>query len=150
MSAEAAAPTPAQDPAAADKPGRLARVLDVVRKLIDYGKELAAAVLQRTERIDFAARACNFGTNDIRLIIARITQDGVVVIKAQQYRSQDQNRTDALERLNALVNTVAVPPRVRRATNITSGDWIDVLTNAVPPVTLTLEHQAEFYRIVGP
>ena len=51
----------------------------------------------------------------------RITQDGVVVIKAQQYRSQDQNRTDALERLNALVNSVAVPPRVRRATKPTYG-----------------------------
>ncbi|KQO19145.1 alternative ribosome rescue aminoacyl-tRNA hydrolase ArfB [Acidovorax sp. Leaf78] len=52
---------------------------------------------------------------------SRITQDGVVVIKAQQYRSQDQNRADALQRLNALVNTVAVPPRVRRATRPTYG-----------------------------
>ena len=52
---------------------------------------------------------------------SRITQEGVVVIKAQQYRSQDQNRTDALARLNALVNSVAVPPRVRRATKPTYG-----------------------------
>jgi ribosome-associated protein len=52
---------------------------------------------------------------------SRITQEGVVVIKAQQYRSQDQNRTDALERLNVLVNSVAVPPRVRRATKPTYG-----------------------------
>jgi hypothetical protein len=42
-----------------------------------------------------------------------------------------------------------LPYRVQRATDLTSADWIDVLTNAVPPVTLTLEHQAEFYRIVG-
>lgn len=52
---------------------------------------------------------------------SRITQEGVVVIKAQQYRSQDQNRADALARLNALVNSVAVPPRVRRATKPTYG-----------------------------
>ena len=52
---------------------------------------------------------------------SRITQEGVVVIKAQQYRSQEQNRADALERLNALVNSVAVPPRVRRATKPTYG-----------------------------
>ena len=52
---------------------------------------------------------------------SRITQEGVVVIKAQQYRSQDQNRTDALARLNVLVNSVAVPPRVRRATKPTYG-----------------------------
>jgi hypothetical protein len=72
MHAEATAATPAYNPA--DKPGRFARVLDVVRKLIDYGKALAEAVHQRTEKIDFAARACNFGTNDIELIIARITR----------------------------------------------------------------------------
>jgi hypothetical protein len=43
-----------------------------------------------------------------------------------------------------------VPPyRVQRATDLALGDWTDVLTNAVPPVTLTLERRAEFYRIVG-
>ena len=51
----------------------------------------------------------------------RITQDGVVVIKAQQYRSQEQNRADALDRLNALVQSVAQPPRTRRATKPTYG-----------------------------
>ena len=52
---------------------------------------------------------------------SRITQDGVVVIKAQQYRSQEQNRADALGRLNALVQSVAQAPRVRRATKPTYG-----------------------------
>ena len=51
----------------------------------------------------------------------RITADGVVVIKAQQYRSQEQNRADALDRLNALVQSVAQPPRTRRATKPTYG-----------------------------
>ena len=51
----------------------------------------------------------------------RITQDGVVVIKAQQYRSQELNRADALARLQALVDSVALPPRVRRATRPTLG-----------------------------
>ena len=51
----------------------------------------------------------------------RITQDGVVVIKAQQYRSQEQNRADALARLQALVDSVALPPRARRATRPTLG-----------------------------
>ena len=41
---------------------------------MDYGRELAATVLQRSPNTDFAARACNFGTNDIQLIIARIIQ----------------------------------------------------------------------------
>ncbi len=52
---------------------------------------------------------------------SRITQDGVLVLKAQQSRSQEQNRTDAMERLNALVNSVARPPVVRRATKPTYG-----------------------------
>ena len=52
---------------------------------------------------------------------SRITQDGVVVIKAQQYRSQEQNRADALARLNALVQSVARPPLVRKPTKPTYG-----------------------------
>jgi ribosome-associated protein len=49
----------------------------------------------------------------------RITQDGVLVIKAQQHRSQELNRADAWARLLALVNSVATPPRTRRATRPT-------------------------------
>ncbi|HQQ70926.1 MAG TPA: alternative ribosome rescue aminoacyl-tRNA hydrolase ArfB [Alicycliphilus sp.] len=49
----------------------------------------------------------------------RITQQGVLIIKAQQYRTQEANRLDALERLQALVDSVARPPRVRRATRPT-------------------------------
>ncbi|WP_286137867.1 alternative ribosome rescue aminoacyl-tRNA hydrolase ArfB [Polaromonas sp. C04] len=51
----------------------------------------------------------------------RITQEGVLVLKAQQHRSQDMNRADALARLTELVNSVALPPRVRRATKPTYG-----------------------------
>ena len=51
----------------------------------------------------------------------RITSEGVVVIKAQETRSQDMNRTDALARLQALVDSVEKPPRVRRATKPTYG-----------------------------
>ena len=38
---------------------------------------------------------------------ARITDEGVLVIKAQQFRSQELNRNDAMERLHAVVNSVA-------------------------------------------
>ena len=46
---------------------------------------------------------------------SRITQDGVLVIKAQQHRTQDMNRLDAYSRPHALVNIVAPPPMPRRA-----------------------------------
>jgi ribosome-associated protein len=52
---------------------------------------------------------------------SRITQEGVVVIKAQEHRSQDMNRADALLRLQAMVDSVARAPRVRKATKPTYG-----------------------------
>ena len=51
----------------------------------------------------------------------RITAEGVLIIKAQQYRSQDMNRQDAIARLHELVNSVAKPPLMRRATKPTLG-----------------------------
>ena len=52
---------------------------------------------------------------------SRITTEGVLVIKAQKYRTQEHNLWDALERLSALVATVAKPPRPRKATKPTWG-----------------------------
>ena len=74
-------------------------------------------------RFDVGASSLPDGVKERLLCLrdSRITQEGVVVIKAQQFRSQDQNRADALARLNALVNTVAVPPKARRATKPTYG-----------------------------
>ena len=46
----------------------------------------------------------------------RITKDGVVVIKAQEFRNQEKNRDEALRRLKALVQGVAVTPKKRIAT----------------------------------
>ena len=52
---------------------------------------------------------------------SRITAEGVVVIKAQTQRSQDQNKYEALERLHALVRQAAARPKLRRATRPTRG-----------------------------
>jgi ribosome-associated protein len=46
----------------------------------------------------------------------RINSEGVVVIKAQQYRTQDKNRIDALARLQELIKAAAVVQKVRRPT----------------------------------
>ncbi len=51
----------------------------------------------------------------------RITQDGVLIIKAQQHRTQDMNRMDAFTRLHELVQSVATPPLVRRPTKPSYG-----------------------------
>ena len=49
----------------------------------------------------------------------RLTDEGVIVIKAQEQRTQARNRADALQRLLALVASVATPPRKRIATQPT-------------------------------
>jgi ribosome-associated protein len=49
----------------------------------------------------------------------RISTDGVIVIKAQQHRSQEQNRADALERLRGLVQKALIVPKRRRPTKPT-------------------------------
>ena len=54
----------------------------------------------------------------------RITDQGVVVIKAQTSRSQDQNRAEALARLQALVDSVAVPPTPRKPTRPTRASQV--------------------------
>ena len=51
----------------------------------------------------------------------RITQEGVLVLKAQQHRTQELNRSDALAMLQQVVVSVAIPPKNRRATKPTYG-----------------------------
>ena len=46
----------------------------------------------------------------------RVTADGVLVIQAQRFRSQEQNRADAINRLVALIQKAAVAPKIRRKT----------------------------------
>ncbi|MGB5973956.1 MAG: alternative ribosome rescue aminoacyl-tRNA hydrolase ArfB [Nodosilinea sp.] len=47
---------------------------------------------------------------------SRITQDGIIIIKAQQHRTQEQNKEDALNRLRALIKSVTVTPKKRKPT----------------------------------
>ncbi|MEH0166508.1 alternative ribosome rescue aminoacyl-tRNA hydrolase ArfB [Roseateles microcysteis] len=57
----------------------------------------------------------------LKLSDQRITSEGVVVIKAQESRSQEQNRADAVQRLIDLAQSVAHTPKARRATKPTYG-----------------------------
>ena len=50
---------------------------------------------------------------------SRITRDGIIIIKAQQYRTQEKNREDALLRLKELIQSAVVQQKVRRATKAT-------------------------------
>ena len=60
----------------------------------------------------------------LKLPDQRITKEGVVVIKAQRYRSQDKNRAEALQRLQALLQSVTHDPKIRRPTKPTRGSQL--------------------------
>jgi ribosome-associated protein len=57
----------------------------------------------------------------MRLAGRRLTRNGVLVITAQRYRTQERNRDDAMERLVALIREAAVRPVPRRPTRPTAG-----------------------------
>ena len=61
----------------------------------------------------------------------RVTRDGVVIIKAQQYRSQDMNRAEAFRRLQQLVENAAAVPKPRRPTKPTRASRKKRLENKI-------------------
>jgi ribosome-associated protein len=72
-------------------------------------------------RFDIAASSLpdDIKTRLLALADSRITRQGVLVIKAQQFRTQELNRLDAYERLHAIVHSVAQAPTPRKPTQPT-------------------------------
>jgi len=62
-----------------------------------------------------------YKTRLLELNDRRINKAGVIVIKAQQFRTQDKNREDALSRLQTLIKSVTTIQKVRKATKPTKG-----------------------------
>jgi len=55
----------------------------------------------------------------LKLSDSRITSDGIIIIKAQSYRTQDMNKDDAINRLKELINSVTVVQKKRKPTRPT-------------------------------
>ncbi len=74
-------------------------------------------------RFDIAASSLpqDFKQRLLQLNDQRISKDGIVIIKAQEFRNQEQNRNEALRRLKALLQSVAEKPKKRIATRPTLG-----------------------------
>ncbi|MCK9285831.1 MAG: aminoacyl-tRNA hydrolase [Rhodocyclaceae bacterium] len=77
-------------------------------------------------RFDIAASSLPEAIRErlLKLSDQRISKDGIVVIKAQEFRSLEQNRDEALRRLQELIDSVTVLPRKRRPTKPTRGSVI--------------------------
>jgi hypothetical protein len=85
MSMSASAAIPVETAVPNPKPRRFGRLIDVVRKLIDYGRELATTLQRRVATTDLATVTRPFGTSDIGLILARITR-GLLLANALEAR----------------------------------------------------------------
>ncbi|HRJ42159.1 MAG: aminoacyl-tRNA hydrolase [Caldilineaceae bacterium] len=95
--------------------------LDAVRSQGAGGQNVNKTATAVQLRFDIAASSLPAEVKERLLALSdqRITGDGVVVLRAQEARSQERNRQAALARLAALVRSVAVPKRARRATRPT-------------------------------
>lgn len=72
-------------------------------------------------QLRFDARHSSALTNAVFLRLKtlagrRMTRDGIIVITANRFRSQERNRADAMDRLLALIREAATPPKYRRPT----------------------------------
>ena len=82
-------------------------------------------------RFDIVASSLPEGIRErlLKLRDQRISKDGVIIIKAQAFRSLEKNRAEAMYRLNELVASVAVVPKKRRPTKPTRGSVTRRLEN---------------------
>ncbi|MEA2840741.1 MAG: ribosome-associated protein [Methylobacteriaceae bacterium] len=80
--------------------------------------KLSSAVQLRFDLATSASLPPEVKQRAARLAGRRLTRDGVLVIIAQRFRSQERNRADARERLLALLRHAADPQPIRRATKM--------------------------------
>lgn len=59
----------------------------------------------------------------------RLTKDGIIIIKAQQYRTQEKNRENALQRLKEIILPITIEQKIRRSTKPSKGSQMRRLDN---------------------
>jgi hypothetical protein len=126
MSAATQAPAAPIDPdpprAAPAMPAGIGRVLSLVRKLIDYGRQLAATVQQRATAPGFALFASTFGTADLATILARITNGLHRAVALEARLNQRAARGQDLKPSAAPLPAAYKPRAARRSAEPQSAD----------------------------
>ncbi len=79
--------------------------------------KVATAAQLRFDVKNSLSLPADFKSRLIKLAGSRITEDGMLIIEAKRYRTQEQNRSDALLRLEALLQKAAQAPKPRRKTH---------------------------------
>ena len=82
--------------------------------------KVASAVQLRLDLARAASLPAELRERAARLAGRRLTQDGVLIITARRFRTQERNRRDAFDRLVALIRRAALPPAPRRPTKPTA------------------------------
>jgi ribosome-associated protein len=80
---------------------------------------VASAVQLRFEAVKSASLPEGIRQKLLSLASKQVTRDGVLIIEARRFRSQEANRQDALERLVKLIRRAAQKPKIRRNTKPT-------------------------------
>lgn len=95
--------------------------LEAVRSQGAGGQNVNKTATAVQLRFDVAASSLPQDVKDRLLALPdqRITEDGVIVLRSQEHRTQERNRQAALERLAEMVRRVAAPRRARKATRPT-------------------------------
>jgi ribosome-associated protein len=78
--------------------------------------KVATAVQLRFDALNSPSLPEDVRQRLLRVAGKRVTEDGVIIIDARTYRSQERNRQDAIDRLVALIQEAAQEPKLRRAT----------------------------------
>lgn len=82
--------------------------------------KVATAVQLRFDITNTTALASDLKGRLIRLAGSRVTADGILLIEAKRFRTQEQNREDAIQRFTELVRQAATPPKPRKKTRPTA------------------------------
>ena len=78
--------------------------------------KVSSAVQLRFDAVNSPSLPAGVKERLIKLAGSRMTEDGILIIEAKRYRSQEKNRADAVQRLVTLIQKVAEPPKKRKPT----------------------------------
>jgi len=108
--------------------------------------KVATAVQLRFDIVNSPSLASELKGRLIRLSGRRVNTDGILLIEARRFRTQEQNREDAIQRLAELLRQAAMPPKLRKKTKPTAASKIKRLESKKQRGTIKKLRQDKSYE----